>query len=192
MEKILNLKGETFGYASPERVLFAVILGGEWVKTYPAFKRYVKKATPLIKAYTHFSLDGEVYDMSEKGCEEAISAKYGAKKEIKILNTSQYQWESKYCRILGSTKEGLELLPTVVVGGQLYAALDYKEAGRYVGDNVDLTGGPKPYGEKAKGTKVPFYHQTFSAGSGKVTAGIEGCYSIPEEVKVFAASSEYA
>jgi len=100
-------------------------------------------------------------------------------------------------QIYSLNKEGVQTALESVVGrgfqlnGELYAIKDYKEEGKYVGDYVGLTGGSKPYGKKEKGIEVPFYHETFNAGSGRVTAGIEGSYYIGEKVVAYKATTSH-
>lgn len=85
------------------------------------------------------------------------------------------------------------LLPVCQIGEDWYAYTSPDERGQWVGQNVCLTGGAKPYGKPDEDcVEVEYYWETFNAGCGRVTAGKSGYFQIPKgKIEVSKVTSFY-
>jgi len=189
MENILNLghPNESFGYAYPELVLNSIFNGVD------GFSLYVERANKAINGFNHFCLrKGIVYPLTKEGVSECIKDTYGVAKILEYYIGKDADINVEWVQKLGSLDTVGTLLPTIIVDGQMYIVPEDGGTTRYVGDNVCLTGGSKPkcYGE-TKGFSVPYYCETFNAGNGRVTAGIDGKFYFKEGLKTLIACKPY-
>ena len=187
MEYKITKKIPYFGWGSAELFFIRHWLGeyslGLWCDF--AEKNYQEKK------HEFYNCDFVTFDNPTIGIVE--NSEHGAKKVFVILFGEKFSLDyeitkdtiiyADYIAVLGESELGRKYCPYIEIDGEKYALTTYSENGRYVGDYVSLTGGSSPYsiGEEIEGdfVEIDFYVETFNAGGGRVTAGINGRYKIP-------------
>lgn len=127
--------------------------------------------------HLHYTNNGKVYELSRTGAEQFYNDIFGKSQTTQIYLQKDTETEIEYMwgRCAGDFNIGKTLLPTIKHNGARWVLNEIGEKSKTVGDNVSLTGGSKKssWGESSLISK-DFYCQTFSAGGGRVTAGVSG------------------
>jgi len=158
------------------------------------FKYGKEQMDKRIREADSFQRFGKIYEMSLDGCKQYLTDFYGVEETVEVLAESM-EWIAENVHVYGQQVDYKRQLPITLIQGVPYACLEYGESGENYGDNISLTGGEKPYElniPKGDSMSIFFTRQTFNAGNGRVTAGVNGHFYIPKGViKVHRCTFDY-